>query len=276
MSKSLVSLSLTILSHAVNNSQIMEIILDMNSSLNTPANLRYDISSPSLAAVPELETDRAKTSTKGARLKADNLLTLRETPHTTLNMVNLNKLPPELEDLDNTLPPGYFTSQHEEEYIAALQASLASVNTTNDVSIPGTHLFSQPKERPVPTERDFAIHHPSSVYNWLRVHQPQVFDTKDKESEKGDTAPSKGKGKKEKTTKNEHEGPEDEEVDTMLAAGLGSVKGGKKKRDDETAYRPKGGHSRSSKRKRDKDDTDGSKSGKKPRKSETILGEEEP
>lgn len=252
----------------------MDIIVAMNNSTSTPGALRYNIFSPPPGSVPDLETDRSETGEHHPATNDRSLSTLSKTTHTPFDLPDLDKLPPELLDLDSDLPPGYLTSQHEQEYLAALDNSLAIVRRGSEVDAARAEAFSVAKERTIPTERDFALHHPGSVYNWLRLHQPQVFDTKDKESEKGDIIPTKSKGKKEKALKQEYEGlDEDELLELGLGGGLGSVKAGKKKKDDES-YRPKGGHSRPSKRKRDKDDGDG-KAGKKPRKSGTTMIEGE-
>lgn len=237
----------------------MEIILDMSDAHTLPAVLRYSASSPAPHSLPELESDRSEYNDH-------SLAALRKVTHTFSDLPHLDKLPPELVDVDQTLPPGYFTTQHEEEYLATLDASLAA-GVADAPELP-------PREK-IPPERNFAVNCPDSVYNWLRVHQPQVFDVKE---ERGDGAAGKGPkgGKKEKLVKHEFEGMDDEELEMLGLSGgpgLASAKAGKKPKDDDNAYRPKGGH-RPAKRKRDKEDADG-KVGKKARKSGGVPVEVE-
>lgn len=174
--------------------------------------------------------------------------------------------------------PGYMDSMHEDEYLLALDTALADPSVYDPDAHDGRPLRIPPS-RPIPTEKELSIQNPDSVYNWLRKHKPQVF-LQDKDhhpenvSEKSAARQGGGSGKSKRGAsgvtpgpKNEPEG-EDElgfipETGTVTA----TAKGRRAARlDDDQAYRPKGGSSRGSKRKREDGDPVG-KGGRKKRAS---------
>jgi hypothetical protein len=114
----------------------------------------------------------------------------------------------------------------------------------------------------VERESDFNIRNPVSVYNWLRKHQPQVFlqdheASADKMTKTGD---KRGAGKRASiaAAKATPEFVDDDNytlgADIISSAG----KSGRKRRDEDAGYRPKGGANKPGKRKRE-DDPMGSK-----------------
>lgn len=184
--------------------------------------------------------------------------------HTTWDLPAQADLPPDLRARDDEMTyPGFLTLKHEEQYLSTLDAwldELPSLDTTKPIPAE-----SRPKHGP--SEREFALQNPSSVYNWMHKHQNSVFESnaagsKDKDSEKAGSVrspPPRSRGKKEKvpapTSRQEQSADpwdEDGEESRVKDENGGSAKV-KRKRDDEP-YRPKGGRS-SAKRKREKDDT---------------------
>ena len=123
--------------------------------------------------------------------------------------------------------------------------------------------------------RDFVLRNPTSVYNWLRKHAPKTFlqdgETHDKENGdeqhgasargqgrgKGDRGSTRGAGRSKRAsaahksaTNDSVDGDEDGGYEVLTPSTIGGK--GKRKRvvDDDPGYRPKGGSSRPTKKKR--------------------------
>lgn len=105
-------------------------------------------------------------------------------------------------DDDDTVPIGYMDPTHEDEYLAQLDASLGSQ------PIDGLTLPVPTSSAPKLSDKELSIRNPSSVYNWLRRHQPHVFSAPsanggggregDEASEKSGLKPPKARSKKKK------------------------------------------------------------------------------
>ena len=221
------------------------------------------------------------------------------TTHTAAQLASPSVLPIDLQEHDMG-QPGYLTPVQEERLIARIDDSLQTMDPlykTSVLDLLPTELNHMKSAWPHelshdPNEPDFALDNPVSVHNWLRVNHPEIYEIpagKDKDSEVGDIKPParsgrSRKGKDIKLSKQDIPYKDlDEEIDfdvrmeeeggtvAVSGAGIGGASGSsrsRKKKDDET-YRPKGGHSKSTKRKRDKDDGGGeSKSGKRVKKVE--------
>lgn len=254
-------------------SKLLDLLLEANESTRLPPHLRYDIRSPtpSESAVPALEPDvssrrnvdpdSARAALEEAKIELRNglitaesyrqleaalggalgnpisLSLLNRTLHTTLESLSEDQLP---HDLADELPAGYLTLEHEEEYLNAVDAALEGR------PIPDSHPIRS-NER----EKDIALRNPMSVYNWLRKHQPQVFlqdsdSSPDKPATKL-TGPSKAPRRSTVAPKQEPEIIDDDGF--LLSGTLDAPSRSKRKREDEP-YRPKGGSSRPSKKKR--------------------------
>ena len=249
----------------------------MNESYRIPPNLRYDIRSrtPSESAVPALELDtlplndpssaraaleEAKLELLAGQISLDQYKSLEAdfaaiispkslsklnmiTPHTVLDFPPFSDLP---HDLGSPNPTGYLTPSHEEEYLSTLDAAL-------EVSEPGSQ--SHPSSHPIRSnekhekERDAALRNPVSVYNWLRKHQPQVF-LQDNESppEKPTPKPQASTRTPKRSSIIPRQEPQIFDDDGFLINPETSTRS-KRKREDEP-YRPKGGSSRVSKKKK--------------------------
>lgn len=185
---------------------------------------------------------------------------------------------------------GYLTPEQEESLITRLDSAVEQIDPvfkTHVLDVPPTELDSIKSAWPhqcseETAKGDFSLDNPISVHNWLRVNHPEIFDgsgpkDKEKDSELGDgpkasARSSKGKSGREKVLSKQDIPFKDldEEIDFDARLEEEGVSGPKNRRknDDET-YRPKGGHNRASKRKRDRDDIGpDSKSGKKVKKAE--------
>ncbi len=164
------------------------------------------------------------------------------------------------DDLSSETPPGYLTPTHEDDYLFTLDSHLGNAPILPRVNVSTNNIRSG--DRGPEKEKEIQVRNPVSVYNWLRKHQPQVF-LQDNEviTEKANSR----SGNLSKPTKRPSIAvkPEHELIDEdgfLLNDSVGSAKS-KRKREDEP-YRPKGGSSRPSKRKRE----DGGSASKKVRK----------
>ncbi|KAI4175772.1 MAG: hypothetical protein LQ343_001385 [Gyalolechia ehrenbergii] len=194
-----------------------------------------------------------------------------QVPHTILQSVPLNT---SLMDLSSENPT-YLSSTHEDAYLHNLDAAIISSSYTDqDVPLP---IAPKKENHPLSVKdshKDLSIRNPVSAYNWLRKHKPDLFasmqlsdlglaepgqERKPKPSPKPNTPhPKGGNGKRERPSgavlKSEPEMLDDE--GNLIGGGLEGAgasavgKGGKRKRGEDEPYRPKGGSSRTTKRKR--------------------------
>lgn len=267
------------------NSQLMEILLDINNDPRRPAYKHYDVLSPGLRnRMPELTPEH---SLSGANtIDSIKLYKLEaETTHTPYHLPSPSVLPIDLQDLDN--PLGCMTPTHEDEYLSAMDSALDALplpsiepnRASNGNAVLDPNVDIRPRHWELPTSEDFAHHHPASVHNWLGRNQPQIAAEKerlkaqdkdgDKTSERGGRSPAPratptaatGSKRKAKDKIKKEDIPFenlDDEIgfDPAEEATLGSSK---KRKNDDDAYRPKGGRSKGggSKRKRDRESAGG-------------------
>lgn len=204
-------------------------------------------------------------------------------------------------------PPSFLTADDIDNYIWEIDVRLAEAEfaktgktpnllpTLAPLAHPNDNASNGSKDNGVPpqsTNRDFALRNPTSVYNWLRKHAPKTF-LQDGENEKdnGDEAhapSSRGRVKGErwgrgggsvrsKRASAAHRdkastGEEfDEETGYDAVTPIAAGGKGKRKRvvDDDPGYRPKGGSSRPTKKKRKSEGAEGTPTAgtKRPRKS---------
>lgn len=190
------------------NSQLLDLLLDVNNSTQIPGHLRIDLSldTPSISAVPSLISDslptnctipeaqlihdqirgmvEAKLQAKIANKPTKSLASLMATvPHKPFEIPSvpydlassfpgLNEM--ELESMsfkpEQQQPLTYLSPDDIDEYLSNIDTSL---------SLPvAPRLTTAPDNRRVPphlSEKDLAVRNPNSVYNWLRRHEPRIF-----------------------------------------------------------------------------------------------------
>jgi hypothetical protein len=160
-------------------------------------------------------------------------------------------------------PIGYISAKDEEQYLQSLDAFLDGTTSNPRLHAAG-NLGSRNSERTIEREREMQLKNSVSVYNWLRRHQPQVF-LQDNEPEK----PSRATGSRSSARKSAgkealKQEPELYDDDGIAVEHGGSLRG-KRKRDNDGGYRPKGGNSRGTKRRKEtKEETGRTKRAKKP------------
>ena len=250
--------------------QLLDLLDDLNSRPQIPARLRYDLQPPEKLKPPQHATSDTYTSTTAqAALKVarkrlgQGQMTLMEyqeledsilvSPdfkpkivYTNLQKVTATPTSASIDviDDDSLASGGFLSSNHEEEYLRGLDAFLVGSS-----GVPRPHAISslttRGMERSIEREKEMQLRNPVSVYNWLRKHQPQVF-LQDNESHTE-------KEKKPRTTKRASAALKQEvdDEDSIMADLGGSTSRGKRKRDDDAGYRPKGGNSRAKRRRED-------------------------
>ncbi|KAI4120011.1 MAG: hypothetical protein LQ345_000270 [Seirophora villosa] len=203
------------------------------------------------------------------------------TPHTTRESIPSDTLEHDFAPTDTT----FLTSTHEDAYLNVLDAAISSSHSDTDAAVAALKKDAVPSVKDV--HKDLSVRNPVSAYNWLRKHKPELFasmqlndlsgiagetgqERKPKPSPKPNTSHpggggsgsrgGGGNGKREKKSEvNLKPEPEmlDEEGNVIGGTAEGApapgtlpAKGGKRKRGEDDAYRPKGGSSRPGKRKR--------------------------
>lgn len=246
--------------------------MEFNDSLHVSPRRRYDLSAPddppSSSAIDEDrppasdDTEKAVIMLRDAAadLAADRITTndyhnledaVKRGPafHPHLQYATLRKklsqkleqIHPSNENIED--PQGYLTPEHEAEYYLAMDARLGDESAVLQMSrAPGKPSFAD-------REREAAMRNPASVYNWLRRNQPHFLQDHENTSEKSGPKASNQRSSKKASARKEGE-PYDEDTASMEAGPTSNPKN-KRKRDDDTGYRPKGGSSRGNRKKKD-------------------------
>ncbi|KAF4633049.1 hypothetical protein G7Y89_g5073 [Cudoniella acicularis] len=255
---------------AIENDQLLDLLLDVNNSAQIPAEKRIDMSVdvPSLTAVPplvsnedlaraaQIDTPEGRAMYKEIRsmveekvamaaaarngVKPPKLLALlvSTVPHLTLDnpLVSADLLatlePPE----GHTAPITYLTPDQIDEYLDEV-----------DTRLSGTGPAVPHPPSPPTTHHDLALRNPNSVYNWLRKNEPKVFlqDNEGSEKSLGKPGALRGAGKRASIpAPSKPDALEFVEEDGIgydaTLAGPSSTKGKRKREDgDDGAYHPK-------------------------------------
>ncbi|KAI4944155.1 hypothetical protein J4E91_009010 [Alternaria rosae] len=201
-------------------------------------------------------------------------------PHTT--RADMPDHPVEGIDLSEHAP-GYMSPTHEDEYLLATDQLLEQPGF--DQALQQGRPVRLASAQPPLSEKDLTVRNPDSVYNWLRKHQPQVF-LQDKDAAHHENLSEKSaapKTSKANTTKVKRESnigggtpaPRDHDDEDSAApeTGKGRRKTGGGGGDDDTAYRPKGGSSRPTKRKREEGETPAGKGSRKKSRPSASTGQ---
>lgn len=267
---------------------MLDLLLDVNESSRIPLHLRYDLRSPTpgAAEVPALEPDRSprrisdadgpQAALEKAKAKFGDgeitpntykeletslqysidkprieLVQLDTTPHTTLESVIPNELP---SDLDEDIPTGYLSPNHEAEFLLYLDNTLGN----GPVGLRSVMSSQLAKANDREREKDSQLRNPVSVHNWLRKNHHLFLQHDDSNPDKSSSRqaakvspkppnPTKVTKRSSVLPKQEHEMIDDEGF--LIGVNMDVPSKNKRKREDEP-YRPKGGSSRPAKKKR--------------------------
>ena len=250
-------------------SQLLEVLLEFNESIHISPSLRYDLNMPGDSPFlpppePEIaplikDATLAKTALKEAKagLASGNLSpsAYRQVEESikrnkafapALQYSALNKVPHNGPSaLDKNIEAngferrlGYLTPEHETEHYLALDAKLGDEGAALQLQrMPDPPTFAE-------RERDAALRNPTSVYNWLRRNQPQTLQDPEIVSEKSVSRPPNLRPSKRPPTLRK-----DDEIPDEDGLEVEPTPKNKRKRDEDTGFRPKGGSSRSKKKK---------------------------
>lgn len=270
------------------NDQLLEVLMEFNESLYIPPNLRYNLSLPGEASPPLTDdeedvvppstytTTAAKSALKEAQaelasgeITADTYRRLEKgvkrstafrpaMQYSTLRQIGsrdgLSLHDRHDEDPAFLLNMNYMTPEHETEYLLAIDAKLGDSKAES--------LLKQLPEKPTISdrEREANLQNPNSVYNWLRRNTPQVFlQDNENASEKGSNQPRPANVRSSKRSSLARPPAKEEEMydEDGIAVDVPapSAAKGKRKREEDTGYRPKGGRSSTTRKKKESEVT---------------------
>jgi len=203
------------------SSQLLDLLLELNSSLQIPSELRYDVSLNQLSETDRTlslnaanaKLDEVHAAVDRGALPADEYMTLRSDLEARLAQLTSGI---SIDDLENTIPHPFFdpekdsipphiaaaqsiaflTSEHEDEYLDRLDEQLGKKFSLTGAwpSAPHTWAHLTPRE----LEREVELQNPQSVHNWLKRHNVSVGGEDGTASEAGGgaaaTPANKGKG----------------------------------------------------------------------------------
>ena len=240
-----------------------------------PPRLRYDLSSEKENAPldgepnPSVTHEHANLELQKARARLQNgemdLVEYREIQANLLKSPGfaptksyptlLSLGPPSIQPLDRTdsaqgVLSGLLSIKQEEQYIQGLDAYLEGTSSAPR-PYAMNNLGSRVTEKNTERERETQLRNPVSVYNWLRKHQPQVF-LQDNETGVDKTPRAAGsRSSARKFAQQKDIIKQEKDYDDEGFAADKAPSRSKRKRDDDGGYRPKGGTSRGSKRRKE-------------------------
>jgi hypothetical protein len=280
-------------------SQLLDLLLDLNTSLSIPHELRFDLSLAPKSQQPQEERDMNLDTANNIIANAHRAFHNHEIPQ--LDFVRIRqdieallarKNATSLLDMEAHIPhpryqhqipplvaetnPAFLSSSHEDAYLTRLDNKLEPA-ALSDPRPPSPQPLSKLTQREL--DREVELRNPLSVHNWLKKHG--TISDMDAASEGGNAAAqtpatankrrnlAKQVGDKAIERAREKEGSPGSTVDNEdEPAGDDTPGKPKKARDDDQTYRPKGGRSKS-KRKREEGENTPAR-GKKQRTSLNI------
>jgi hypothetical protein len=164
-----------------------------------------------------------------------------------------------------THPTSFLTPDDLDDYLYKLDTLLGiRAKPTLAPSVVGTNNATN-------SSANFALRNPTSVYNWLKRNAPKTFlqdlekekdkDKDDREKEDGRKRKSGVSRKRQPATSRKEKEREKEVTESMewdedngyVATPASGIVKGKRKRDEDPGYRPKGGSSRPTKKRKSRD-----------------------
>ena len=259
-------------------SQLLSLLADLNSNLQIPSVLRFDLSTALVSRRTIPPAEKIQVRTEALELLANARTRLR---NGEMKLGEFQDMETELAQKPFFHAEGSYASLAEEWAITNITTESTSHNRdpeTNaaflnvkdeDEYLNGLDAFldgkvSQPRPhapistsgtgqtRAIEHERELQLQNPVSVYNWLRKNQPSVFlqdheGPVEKTSRSAGTRSSKRGLLGERSTTKQDSDMYDTDG---IAVDLSASSRNKRKRDDDLGYRPKGGSSRPAKRRK--------------------------
>lgn len=247
---------------AEQNDQILNLLLELNSLPHVPSRLRYDLGDSSnkdaeryqdpQEAIEALRIARhavQKGDSKQSEYEEMGLGLLDTTEFAPqrkyLDLVKGGALKVDSDDVGESIGTGGFlSSKQEEEYKFSIDEYIDHRAQNPRMHVHGAS-GQRSAEKSIEREREAQLRNPVSVYNWLRKNQPQVF-LQDADNDKTKGSRSSKRASTNKLAKNEPDMYDEDGIALEQSTGRG-----KRKRDEDGGYRPKGGHARAVKRRKE-------------------------
>lgn len=253
-------------------------LLDFQSHNTADSNLKSLLESITVEQplIPQPTTNGADSADQALDYDPDYLATILKMPHKQYELKDVTTATSDEYPIVESGPSDYLDPAYEEEYLTNMDQQLMDDDFFNDPNKP----LEKPKSRVLPGDKELNNQNQDSVLSWLRRHHPETFiQEKDPGEPKAEKKP-RGSNKRVSTAQNAKAEPKlDTKAEPKAAAievkppevktepepeggveeeGAANAEGGDKwkgrkhrlTKDDE-AYRPKGGSSRGSKRKRE-------------------------
>ncbi|KAK4068804.1 uncharacterized protein Triagg1_7164 [Trichoderma aggressivum f. europaeum] len=287
-------------------SRLLDLLLEVNNSPQIPPDRRIDLSlkPPSDDGALCLPMDRDRSKDKEAAMKKLEQM-LSDIPHSTYDSAKETKSSfiADLGAPDGESHPAHFLSADDiDDYIYLVDTGI-DPDSTLPTMAPLAHPIARPPSNP-------QTKNPTSVTNWLRKHAPKIFlqdgethgdgddeaagagtgagggsshasARKPRGSAKGERGGSKasGKGKKAgaaaRLSAAAERGDGDASMDDDGDFGATpAARSSKRKRDDDTGYKPRGSSSRPTKKKR-KSDVEATPTARKSKKDAAAASKDE-
>lgn len=271
---------------------MLDLLLDLNSSLDIPHQLRFDLEAEHGASEKALSLqdandmmakshsalqhgikshaefvyDRQNAEAAVARGNATSLIQLEATISHPKSQSSSSAYQGN---------PAFLTPAHEDAYLARLDSKLDPI-ALSEPRLPSPPALSKLSTREL--DREVELRNPLSVHNWLKKHG--TISDMDAGSEGGAANTPATANKRRNLAKQvgdraierarEKEGSPGSTQDMDDELGVDDTPGKKKGRDDDQTYRPKGGRSSKAKRKRE-DGENSAARGKKARTSTSTA-----
>lgn len=271
-------------------SRVLDLLFEMNQSQQFPTDKRVELAMTPPAEqheYPLLDVDQPQASSSNKPTRSLEEL-IKEVPHTNYTQAkeHLPALVADLEPFEGEAhPPSFLTADDIDDYLYEMDKRI-----DEEHMLPTLAPSARPNTNSnlATSSHSIALRNPTSVYNWLRKHAPKTFlqdaeqaTTGDKDDAHNEDTPADAKRKrrsgvgagatKERGGRGSRGGKRraaadrasvqaahdtvdasmDDDHDHSVSTPAPSARGGKRKRDDDAGYRPKGGSSaRPSKKKR--------------------------
>lgn len=251
-------------------------MVDLNSSPQVPKRLRYDIRPKHSPAATNIEHQEVHDEEAGHlrlrkaryQLQTGEMTTMQyhdlkdellKAPYfapeeSYADLTQFAAHPPahsgDEKDLTNHSMVPYLSSKQEDQYQQSIDTYINE--ESGHPRAHATHSFGvSSSDKTAQREREMQLRNPVSVYNWLRKNKPGVFlqdneSAVDKPARTTGSRTSKRNANRDSIVKQEPELYDEEGIAMDAPSGRG-----KRKRENDSGYRPKGGNARPAKRKKE-------------------------
>ncbi|KAK1966732.1 hypothetical protein LY78DRAFT_36928 [Colletotrichum sublineola] len=162
---------------AIENDRILDLLLDMNASVQIPYDKRFHLAQepPEDSSFSPLDVDREPSPDEP--IKSLKTL-LKEVPHYTYSQAK-EQYPTVVADMEpfsgEPHPPSFLTPDDIDDYIHDVDRRVEPDNLLPTLAPAARTNAPLPETNPHALSQSIAMKNPTSVYNWLRKHAPKTF-----------------------------------------------------------------------------------------------------